>query len=1374
MPRLESGGATLLTFGAMSDANHAGSADRVAGEATPPRSPFTPGKSVFLGASVDTRATLRLTLIVLVAGLALTALVVGLLAAQQRRVEESRLTVTAARHATDLQNEVQRTVAALYTVATWILQAGDDVPRFEYLSAALLPAYPGMLGVDLAPNAVVSRVAPSARLAPLVGRNLLHDPNLKVAASGAIDSRNLYFSGPTLIGSDTAVLIARLPVFKPDGAGGRRFWGLIGGYLGLDALWQRSRLEQLPGIGYDFTLRQMNADGSPGLLLAGQTATPSGAEEQTLHLPGMSLRLSVWPHSTAAATWAMVGEALLGVALSVLAAALVGANARRRQAGTAAMQAVAESSRASERFTALVDAIPDAVLLAKPDGRIVLASVRAEEFFGRRRSELLGRPLSMVLPGLAEGDEAGQAPLPLAGPLATQARRADGTPFAVSVQTGRLDPGGTGGALFCHVIQPQTVAAPATPPPVVPAAEAPRGPDLFQGSPMPGLLLRGDATIETANPAAAALFAVARPEDLEGRRLGDFLTETRPDGARSDSLLEQQLEHCTTHGATRLEVDLATGTAPTPVGIRLVQVSDDPAPRLLAVIEERGEVREIERELTAARQQFQAITGGLRDWESWMGLEGEPLWIGGQVQAFTGCPAQECLALADYPLGFVHEDDRNAVREALVSALQGTSGSNFEFRVRRKDGQVRRVTMAWRPVFDDRRRPLGYRLSIREAARAVAVPEPVRPEKDTVELALDNADIGVWDWNLISGQNVWDERMLRLFGLDPEEFARSHDAWRKRLHPEDIDRVDAAIQAALGGDGAYEVEHRVSLPEGGERSLASRGRVVRDDKGEPVRIVGATWDTTLLRQAEDDLHQRHDLMRTLLDTASGLVHVKDAEGRYLLANQAWCEFFQVQPQNVGGHTDAELLPTEFAAWFARQDQRIRERLQPERGEETWTAGARTHRFLCERFPLLDGGERLYATVLLATDITHLESPSSGTSEPTVTTPPLQKTAPPPTEASEPTASSEPAAFLESEALLPDEAERSASRGEALRDAGTGTDESEPEDPTRSPVEPALEASAEAEPAAEPATIEEPSSSTEPPESPKPAPIELVDLDDASVNLASSTTSQPTPTAGEAAGSPEKPEPEAAQDVEDQPRARGPAKGRATKKRRPKPAATEPQELLPGFLPPPPPEPEAANQPPTSAIAGIELGELRERQGWSAEETLDRLMEFAARQRRLLTDLRDALEDGNEESARRQAHELAEVAGEHAAEELRRLAKTVELAIRYREAHLPAMVEELETEVHRLSGAIEQTAAEETPAAARPEPLPRLALELLDHLIEALEEEERETASEALQALGDQDLPEAIQSTVGEIAGLIDDAELPEAAALARGLRERLG
>ncbi|MCP5527219.1 MAG: PAS domain-containing protein [Verrucomicrobiales bacterium] len=1359
----------------MSDANHVGAADGAPVEAASGRSPFTPGKSVFLGVTMDTRASLRRSLVVLVAGLVLTGVLVGLQAARRQQAEARRLAITAARHATDLHNQIQQSVASLYTVATWVLQSGGDVPRFESLSAALLPAYRGVVGIDLAPDAVVSRAAPRALLGPLVGRNLQFDPHLKAAVSGAIDSRNLYFGGPTLIGSATRVLVARLPVFKPEGTGGRTFWGLIGGYLGLDALLQGARIGQLPGVGYDFTLRQLNADGSPGVLLAGQSATRDGAEEQTLHLPGMSLRLSVWPRAASGATWTIVSEACIGIALSVLAAALVGANARRRQAGAAAMQAVAESGRANERFSVLIEAMPEAVLLAKPDGRIVLASTRAEELFGLRRTELLGRPLSLVLPALADEGGAGQASLPLTGSTETQARRADGLSVPVSVQSGRLDAGGTSSALFCHVVQRRTGAPAATPSPAV-AAEAPHEPDLFLGSPSPGLLLRADGVIQAANPAAADLFSVARPEDLEGRRLGELLTETRQDGARTDTLLEQQLGQCTTHGATRLEVDLAAGAVPKPVALRLVQVSDDPAPLLLAVVEELASLRAVEEELATIRQRFLAVTGGLRDWESWMGLEGEPLWIGGQVQAFTGCTAQECLSLADYPLGFVHEDDRGAVREALVSALQGTSGSNFEFRVRRQDGQIRRVTMAWRPVFDDRRRPLGYRLSIREGARAVAVPEPVRPEKDTVELALDNADIGVWDWNLINGQNVWDERMLRLFGLDPEEFARSHDAWRKRLHPEDTERVDAAIQAALGGDGTYEVEHRVILPDGGERSLASRGRVVRDDAGQPVRIIGATWDTTLLRQAEDDLHQRHDLMRTLLDSASGLVHVKDADGRYLLANQAWCEFFQLQPQNVAGHTDAELLPPELAGWFADQDARIRERLQPERSEETWTVGDRTRRFLCERVPLLDGGERLYATVLLATDITGLEPSLPGGEEPVVAEPPVVEERPAAATEPSPARSATPAEDSPTTALDPreepavpaaDEAEDAASEPETVP--------SGPPPPTGSERAPDAGLPSEGKAAATVEDDEPVSAETPAEEEAERPPIEFVDLDDDSANLAARTSAGPEPALTESGRAQETPELDESADVaEAKARPRASAKGRAARKRRPKPVAPEPQDLLPGILPPAPVGSEGGEPAEQPAIAGIDVGELRERQAWSAEETLDRLVEFAARQRRLLTELRDALEDGNEESARRQAHELAEVAGDHAAEELRRLAKTVELAIRYREAHLPAMVTELEAEVRRLGEAIEPGATEGSAPGAGPDPLPRLALELLDHLVEALEEEEREMAAEALQALADQKLPPDVQSTVGEIAGLLEDAELPEAAALARGLRERLG
>ncbi|MCB1129135.1 MAG: PAS domain-containing protein, partial [Verrucomicrobiae bacterium] len=286
-----------------------------------------------------------------------------------------------------------------------------------------------------------------------------------------------------------------------------------------------------------------------------------------------------------------------------------------------------------------------------------------------------------------------------------------------------------------------------------------------------------------------------------------FVPAVQEDGSESQTLITRQADVCQRDGAAAFDLTLEINGEAVPVAVSLVRLSGEPV-RLLAVLERRPESDEAERRLADVETQLLAVTDGLRDWEAWIGLEGQPLWVGGPVQNFTGYSATECLAMSDYPFPLIHEDDRGRVREALLSALQGTSGSHLEFRVTRKDGQIRRVAMSWRPTLDRRRRPLGYRTSIRDVAHArAAEPGPLSEEKrDTLELALEGAEIGVWDWDLASGRNMWDERMLRLFELTPAEFAQSHDAWRRRLHPDDVDRVETAIQAALEEVGSYEVE----------------------------------------------------------------------------------------------------------------------------------------------------------------------------------------------------------------------------------------------------------------------------------------------------------------------------------------------------------------------------------------------------------------------------------------------------------------------------------------------------------------------------------------------------------------------------------------
>jgi len=118
------------------------------------------------------------------------------------------------------------------------------------------------------------------------------------------------------------------------------------------------------------------------------------------------------------------------------------------------------------------------------------------------------------------------------------------------------------------------------------------------------------------------------------------------------------------------------------------------------------------------------------------------------------------------------------------------------------------------------------------------------------ELAIDAAGIGSFDWDLVTGDLVWDERLYELFEYDQAAFPGTIEAFTDRLHPEDAARVADALQVAIDSCSGFDVEYRVLLPSGGVRWLQSRGRALPDERGVAVRMLGAAQDTTRQRHGD--------------------------------------------------------------------------------------------------------------------------------------------------------------------------------------------------------------------------------------------------------------------------------------------------------------------------------------------------------------------------------------------------------------------------------------------------------------------------------------------------------------------------------------------
>ncbi len=154
-------------------------------------------------------------------------------------------------------------------------------------------------------------------------------------------------------------------------------------------------------------------------------------------------------------------------------------------------------------------------------------------------------------------------------------------------------------------------------------------------------------------------------------------------------------------------------------------------------------------------------------------------------------------------------------------------------------------------------------------------------------MAIDAARIGTFDWDLVTGRLIWDDRLTALFGYEEAGFDETIEAFSSRVHPDDRARVAAIIQNCIDRCGEYEAEYRIVHPNGDTRWVQARGRAVAGDDGRAVRLLGAALDTTAERTGEARVSRVLEAMPAgfySVDSAWRFTHV-NAEAERMLGHR---------------------------------------------------------------------------------------------------------------------------------------------------------------------------------------------------------------------------------------------------------------------------------------------------------------------------------------------------------------------------------------------------------------------------------------------------------------------------------------------------------
>jgi PAS domain S-box-containing protein len=210
----------------------------------------------------------------------------------------------------------------------------------------------------------------------------------------------------------------------------------------------------------------------------------------------------------------------------------------------------------------------------------------------------------------------------------------------------------------------------------------------------------------------------------------------------------------------------------------------------------------------------------------------------------------------------VHPDDRVWVREKLIRAVEQGNDYAVQYRILHPEG-VRWVDSCGQVYYDKANQPVRMLGNVQNITSRKEAEIALQQSEDRLRMALESAQMGVWDYNPIIGKLSWDNQCKRMWGLAPDAEV-DYEVFLASLHPDDRECVDEAVKIALDyqSGGNYNIEYRIfDAEKGAEKWIAARGKAYFCLNGELLRFTGTVLDITNVKLRETERQRAQILLK---------------------------------------------------------------------------------------------------------------------------------------------------------------------------------------------------------------------------------------------------------------------------------------------------------------------------------------------------------------------------------------------------------------------------------------------------------------------------------------------------------------------------------
>ncbi|WP_300527064.1 PAS domain-containing protein [Maricaulis sp.] len=218
------------------------------------------------------------------------------------------------------------------------------------------------------------------------------------------------------------------------------------------------------------------------------------------------------------------------------------------------------------------------------------------------------------------------------------------------------------------------------------------------------------------------------------------------------------------------------------------------------------------------------------------------IWVNEAFSAITGFAAEELIGRRPTQVMGGPLTDPEIIAE-MHAALERQEPCEFTAQAYRKSGEPFWLHYQVTPVFDEGGKLTHFVTLGADVTERHGLALERQELAERLDLAIKASEIGIWEYYVDEDRLIWDDRMLRLFGVSREDFTGSLDFFSSRVLPEDLPAANRVIEQAVeAGGGDFHARFRILRPDGEIRHISGNG-TVKVDNG-TARLVGSNVDIT--------------------------------------------------------------------------------------------------------------------------------------------------------------------------------------------------------------------------------------------------------------------------------------------------------------------------------------------------------------------------------------------------------------------------------------------------------------------------------------------------------------------------------------------------